>query len=117
MFRKSFVAFLLLFCALPTWAATLYVEEFAAPQLVLYQGATAPSIAHQTVAESGSSTQSAAFQSQTILIRVHTDAICSIEISLNPTATVTTMRLSANQTEYFVVPKGAAFKIAVITNT
>jgi hypothetical protein len=58
---------------------------------------------------------SAPFDPRTKFIRVHTDAICSIAIGVNPTAVATEMRMAANQTEYFGV--GANSKIAVITNT
>src|SRR5579859_588396 len=121
MFRKLSFALSLtlafLFCTLPTWAATLYVEEFSQPVPVLYQAAITPSLASQTVAIGGSSAQSAAFKNDTVLIRVHADAICSVQIGLNPTAATTNMRMTAGQTEYFLVPKGAEFKIAVISNT
>lgn len=117
--RKLLLGLIGLVFAVNVQAATVYIEEFAnqpAPQsTVLWQAAKAPGITKQTVAIGGSSTQSAAFTSSTTLIRVHTDAICSIEIGgTNPTATVTSMRFAANQTEYFVVNPGA--KLAVITN-
>jgi|SRR6185312_9869663 len=70
----------------------------------------------QKILISGSSTQSAAFNRNTRLIRVHTDGICSIFVGgANPQATVGTDRLAANQTEYFAVNPGD--KIAVIANT
>jgi hypothetical protein len=96
--------------------ATLYVTE--------YQGvrrtdgnAQAPFNfkANQSVAIGGSSTQSAAFNAGTYLIRVHADAICSIAIGASPTAAATGHRMSADQTEYYTVDPGQ--KIAVITNT
>lgn len=74
-----------------------------------------PALAYQTVAIGGASAQSAAFQTDTRFIRVHTDAICSIKIATNPTAVTTENRLAANQTEFFGVRGG--LKIAVITNT
>ena len=94
--------------------ATVYITEFA-------QGggvntlAPMPSTTDQTVAISGASVQSAAFAATTNLIRVHTDAVCSIFIGLVPTATAAKTRMTANQTEYFSVVGG--HKIAVITNT
>ena len=96
----------------------LYVAEFTNPSV--FQGGLRPvafgeTIAEQTVAIGGTSTQSSAFNAKTKLIRVHTDAICSIKIGSNPTATATTMRMVAGQTEYFEV--NSAYKIAVITNT
>ena len=64
---------------------------------------------------SGTSAQSSAFNAATRFIRVHTDAICSILIGSNPTATTAKKRLAADQTEYFAVNSGD--KIAAITNT
>jgi hypothetical protein len=74
-----------------------------------------PPIASQVVAIGGASAQSTAFNADTKLIGVHTDAICSIAIGANPTATADSRRLAANATEYFEVFPG--HKIAVITNT
>jgi hypothetical protein len=98
--------------------ATLYIAEYAnlaetvrgAPPV-----AQAPAIAHQTVAITAGTLQSAAFDASTRFIRVHTDAICSIKIDSNPTATTSTARLAADQTEYFGVTAG--HKVAVIANT
>lgn len=67
------------------------------------------------VAIGGASVQSAAFNADTRIIRVHTDAVCSIAFGTNPTATANSMRLAGNQTEYFAVRAGD--KLAVITNT
>lgn len=63
----------------------------------------------------GASVQSSAFADDTNVIRVHTDAICSIKIGPNPTATADSARLAAGQTEFFHVKPG--WKIAVITNS
>lgn len=61
------------------------------------------------------SAQSAAFAGNTRVVRVHTDAICSILFGADPTATANNKRLGANATEYFGVVPGQ--KLAVITNT
>ena len=93
--------------------AKVYVAEFASIDLNVVRE---PPLAEQTVAIGGSSVQcSNAFHQCTRVIRVHTDAICSIAISANPTATTNTRRLAANTTEYFGAESGN--KIAVITNT
>ena len=93
--------------------AKVYVTEFAAIDLNVSRE---PPLAEQTVAIGGGSVQcSNAFHASTRVIRVHTDAICSVAISGNPTATASTRRLAANQTEYFGVEGGQ--KIAIITNT
>ena len=75
-----------------------------------------PGVANQTVNITASSVQSSAFNAATAFVRVSTDAICSIEIGTNPTATATTRRLPANSTEYFAVPIGQSYKLAAITN-
>lgn len=99
--------------------ATLYVTEFSgigSGNKTDIQAAACPPLAEQTVAIGGSTAQSAAFDAATKVIRVHTDAICSVKIGgANPVAAATNARLAANQTEYFRVNAGD--KIAVIQNT
>lgn len=98
--------------------AKVYVAGFAGvytqPSGVTSQPRTPP-VAEQTVAIGGASAQSAAFNAATQVVRVHADAICSIAFGANPTATASTMRMAAGQTEYFAVNPGD--KIAVITNS
>lgn len=60
-------------------------------------------------------TQSAAFGARTRLIEVSPDAICSVLVGDNPTATTANMRIAADQVRYYVVSPGQ--KISVITNT
>jgi hypothetical protein len=95
--------------------ATLYITEYERQAPGGVPIALTPEITSQTVAIGGSTTQSAAFGATTSFIRVHCDAICSIAIAANPTATATKSRLAADQTEYFAVRGGD--KLAVITNT
>lgn len=100
--------------------SVLYVTEYSDMAQTVRGGAEiaqSPALATQTVAIGGTSTQSNAFNAATTFIRVHTDAICSIAIATNPTATATSKRMAADQTEYFGVPVGLSYKIAVITNT
>jgi hypothetical protein len=98
--------------------AKVYVTEHEKPS-GWYSGilpiALFPPITTQTVAIGGGSTQSNAFSSTTRMIGVHTDAICSVEVGSNPTATANSKRMAANTTEYFEVING--HKIAVITNS
>jgi hypothetical protein len=104
--------------------ASLYIEEFQgvgqpqqARDFIGSALATAllPSISQPVITITGSSTPSVAFSKQTILIRVHCDAVCSVKVGgLTPVATVQNMRLAANQTEYFSVYQGEA--LAVIAN-
>lgn len=96
--------------------ATLYISEYAGIGFGNNQNLPVePPLAEQTVSVSGTSAQSSAFNASTRFIRVHTDAICSILIGSNPTATTAKKRMAADQTEYFAVNGGD--KIAAITNT
>lgn len=108
--------------------ATVYITEFAdlafsttpsqthAPRELAQAAQQAPGpVVEQTVAIGGASAQSAAFNAATTLVRIHADSVCSILFGLNPTATATSARLAAGQTEYFGVYPGT--KVAVITNT
>ena len=101
--------------------ATLYVSEFAT-QGIDARGhmmvvADVPMAAEQTVAITGASVQSSTFNPLTKFVRISTDSICSIKLGTNPTATTTTMRMAANTAEYFSIPLGASWRVAVISNT
>ena len=75
----------------------------------------------------GVAASSAAFNTDTKFIRVHTNAICSTLIGTNPTATTASKRLVAGQTEFMGVDKsknggtaglsGTAMKLSGIINT
>lgn len=96
-------------------ADTLYVTEFVSVPAVsvYYQAANTPALANQTVAISGTSARSAAFNVSTGLIRIHPDVACMVLVGgTAPTAAVTSMRMAADSTEYFVVKPGD--KVAVI---
>lgn len=98
--------------------AVLYIAEFAGTYADHGRGgsaAFAPPVTEQTVAIGAGSVASAAFNTGTSLIRVHSDVICSIKIGAAPTASATTSRMAAGQTEYYAVRPGD--KIAVITNS
>jgi hypothetical protein len=104
--------------------AKLYVTEYPdlpgdyarwAPQVV-----REPPINDQVpVAIGASATQSAVFNPQTRIVRLHTDAICSIAIGppASTTATANNQRMAANQTEYKMVVNNAGHCVSVITNT
>ena len=101
--------------------AVLYITEYvrqgrdgAGYNMVV---ADEPPVAQQTVAITAGSVQSTAFNNDTKFVRISTDAVCSIEFGTNPTASATKRRLPANTTEYFSIPGGAGYKVAVITNT
>jgi len=101
--------------------ATLYITEFAA------QGRDAagyvapapmvPAVAEQTVAIGGGSTASSAFNANTAIVRLVSDAVCSIAWGTAPVATAATARIPANVPFDFMVPVGKQFKVACITNT
>jgi hypothetical protein len=98
--------------------STVYISEFANMAGVgtrFVNVAPMPPLVEQTVAISGSSTQSNAFGATTQIIRVVADAVCSIKIGANPTVTAASARIPANVPEYFAVIPGQI--IAVITNS
>lgn len=101
--------------------ATLFITEFAGRATdangIPMEMPLFPELAEQTVAIGGSSTQSSAFHRDTTFVRIHTDVICSIKFGTNPTASATTARMAAGATEYFGVPKGMSYEVAVITNS
>lgn len=101
--------------------AKLYITEYCAAQIGpvgrVGQVPLEPPIAEQTVTISGTHNESAAFNSQTRLIRLHTDAICSVVIGTNPTATTANGRMPANMTEFRGLDTtAAAMKLSVISN-
>jgi hypothetical protein len=100
--------------------ADIYISEYKEMAKTIGQkqdlaAAQEPALAVQKISISGASTQCAAFNEDTRFIEIHTDAICSIAFGLNPTATTSSKRMAANQTQFFgVVP---SHKVAVISNT
>lgn len=101
--------------------AKLYVTEYpdlpgafatAAPQVVR----DPPLVDQVPVVIGAGSLASSPFSALTKIVRLHTDAICSIAIGPPGTvATANNQRLPANQTEYKMVIPGHV--VAVITNT
>lgn len=100
-------------------AATLYISEFASPVsqvgTVTSQSFPQPALTDQTVAISGSSAQSAAFNASTHAVMVECDTDCSVIIGANPTATTTNYLMGDGIPYFFAVVPGQ--KIAVIANT
>ena len=101
--------------------ATVYIKEYGQIGKDLndltQQAGLEPAIAEQVMTITGSSTQSAALNSLTKLVRIHTDAVISYKVGINPTASNTSARMAANSTEYISVPHASGFKIAIISNT
>jgi hypothetical protein len=110
-------------------SAYMYVTEYATlliPQVsdLKAQVPQEPPLVEQVVTLTGSSAQSAAFNAQTTLVRIHVDGSgpAGVTFGTNPTATVVSGtsgsgRFAANQTEYRGVPKGQGFKVAGIVTT
>jgi hypothetical protein len=98
--------------------AKLYITEFTDIARNFNSGPmaapAAPPVASQAVTFT-TTTQSAAFNVATKLIMVQADAICSVEIGADPTATVNSMRMAAGETRFYGVTPG--HKIAAVTNS
>lgn len=95
--------------------ATLYISEFYLTADAGEQVARQPALTNQTVAITGGHLESSAFTGDTKLVRLQPDAICSVSIGASPAAATTSMRMAADQTEYFEVTPG--HKVSVISNT
>jgi hypothetical protein len=101
--------------------AFLYVTEFA--ELAIGPGGRVgqipqrPPLAEQAVAVAAGHAESNAFNAATRIVRLHSDVICSMVIGTNPVATAANARMAANQTEFYGVPVGGAYKVSVITNS
>ena len=96
----------------------LYISEYSKVLTYGNKGIPVPiePATEQTpVTISGTSAQGAAFAADTLIVRIHSDVVCSILFSANPTADVNDKRMSAGDTEYFAVSPGD--KVAVISNT
>ena len=101
--------------------AVLYITEYQ-NQAVLFGSREAPialepPITTQTVAIGAGHAESAAFNANTQLVRLSTDAICSILFGTGPAAATTSPRMPADTIEYFAVPRGGSLKVSVIANT
>lgn len=89
--------------------AYLYITEYSSPNPKDRDGdvmlALEPAIAEQKV-EFTTSTQSAAFNAATSVIRIIADADCHLEFGANPTATANNQLLPANVIEWRQVVPG-----------
>jgi hypothetical protein len=107
--------------------AFLYISEYADLSVgragKVGQVAFAPPLVEQAIVNTGGNAQSAAFNSATRYVRLGNDSsnAVAIKFGLNPTAVASgasgTARMAANQTEYFGVPMGQSFKVAVIATS
>ena len=99
--------------------AFFYLSEFASLGMVgnqVGQVPPVPEITTQKIAITAGSTLGAPFNASTVLIQVHADAICSVEFN-GAAATTASMRMAANETRFYAVPRGASASVAVIANT
>lgn len=72
----------------------------------------------QSVAVSGSSTQSSAFQAATTVVRVYSTTDCFLKFGTNPTAVAnTSIFLPAGVIDYLGVPQNQSYKVAVLQST
>ena len=81
------------------------------------QAGAEPGIADQTITTSGTSAQSAAFNTNTRVVCISTpaaQAVCAL-FGANPTALVTSLRLPSNSMVFFGVKPGE--KVALIDVT
>lgn len=100
--------------------ATLYVTEFSAqhtdqgrPVPISY----CPAIVRSNNVAIGAAASSLVLNVSTSIVRLHSDAICSIVIGKPPlTATTADARMAQNQTEYFGVEPGYGYVVSVIAN-
>lgn len=118
MKRLIFAALAFVALAQPAFAVNFcYVTEFPLQVDGSVQVATTPAFADQQITVSVASASSAAFGSNTGLVRISCDTTVSAIFGApgaTPTAATTNMRLPANVPEYFRVrPTG---KVAFITN-
>jgi hypothetical protein len=99
--------------------AKLYITEYrrlgSDKSGRIMQTGEQPPLATQIVNITSGSLQSNPFHPSTSLIRVHTDVLCSVEVGLDPVATLDSARMVAGSTEYLAV--NSPLKIAVISNT
>lgn len=98
--------------------AKLYVTEFANMAAddrgASIQIGQEPGYEQQPLTIGASSAQSAAFRRDTNFVRIKAESACSIAFGNSPTATTSSRRLAANQTEYFGVMR--VTMLAVIAN-
>lgn len=100
-------------------AATCSITEFRERPPVTYQAAIAPALASSVVTYTTASVQSSIFNGDTALVRISCDNTAYVVFGTNPTATLTGMRITAGQVEYFTVipannPPYTSVRMAVI---
>jgi hypothetical protein len=75
-------------------------------------------VAPYSITITGGQTLSAVFSSTTRFLEIHCDAICSIDINVNPTAVTSAGRLGAGERIFYPLRPGVAnLRLAVTSNT
>jgi hypothetical protein len=96
--------------------ASLYISEYTQNSIDSPTLVSEPSVSSQVVAFTATAGTSTAFRTDTRMVRLHPDGICSIKFGVAPTAVANTdARMVAGQTEYFKVTPG--FKVSAVTST
>ena len=110
---RALLALLLLASAGLADAANAYYTVYKERPPVTYQAATTPALLETSFSfTNASSVQSAAFPYLSALLRIQCDVVCHVSVGgTNPTATATTTRLQARQTEYFLIIAGDKFAV------
>lgn len=96
--------------------ATLWITEYTR---LAYEGSGASVLVGkepsktQTLAIVGASGASTAFRADTRFVRMHTDTACYVGFGDAPVATSGSMRMAANQTEFFGVVGGHAVAVLI----
>jgi|SRR5215472_2885704 len=99
--------------------AKLYVSEYATISnmpTVVGQVPLEPPLTEYVLDYTAGMVTSPPFQQGTRMVRMNTDAVCSLVIGSNPAATTQNGRWAKDQTECRGVPEGQGFKVSVISN-
>lgn len=73
-----------------------------------------PSLVDQSFTVTGTSAQSAVFNSQTSFVMVHAQEAACLQWGTNPTAVTSKQRMAAGETRYYGVPRNKSFRVAGI---
>ena len=114
---KSIICALLLLFAIPSFAATCKISEYASmvtdPDGRVTPVALEPAVVEQTVTYS-TSAASSAVNAATRFVRIICDAKAHFEFGTAPVAETTDPYVPADTAEYFGVVQGKSMKIAFI---
>lgn len=95
----------------------MYITEFNDVGAQDPTSAMEPDNGDQAITFTATPGQSATFKSNTRMVRIQVDGIASIAFGTNPTATTSNRRMTAGQTEKYLIMPGSNLKVSAITNT